>query len=177
LGVSASASTSTSLAGGSGQRFPDPGRALCGLIPDALALGPLRRAPSPISDQEFPHSNPWPGGCQATDGAPSPLGPPADDGQAGRPAVDPARALLRVVASSPDRIVNHALLVALGGESEFKRRLVLTRPQDAGRAYELADEQPRAQAPARLQRKAQSSGSAPGARSGQAEVAQTQSAR
>ena len=55
------------------------------------------------------------------------------------------------IASSPDYIVNQALFVAFSSDPEFKRWR-RTHPEDAGRIQELADEQPRAEAIARLHR-------------------------
>jgi hypothetical protein len=75
------------------------------------------------------------------------------------------------IASSPDYIVNQALLVAFGSDPEFKRWLGRTHPEDAGRIQELADEQPRAEAIARLHRVGPAAGSGAGARSGHGEPA------
>ena len=74
------------------------------------------------------------------------------------------------IASSPDYIVNQALLVAFGSDPEFTRWLGRTHPEDAGRIQELADEQPRAEAPARLRRRGPAAGSVSSARAGQAEL-------
>ena len=74
------------------------------------------------------------------------------------------------ITSSPDYIVNQALLVAFGSDPEFKRWLGRTHPEDAGRIQELADEQPRAEAPARLHRVGPAAGAGSSARAGQAEA-------
>jgi hypothetical protein len=72
------------------------------------------------------------------------------------------------IASSPDYIVNQALLVAFGHDPQFVEWLADHHPEDGDRLGELAAEQPRAEPAGRLRgrpaawTKAAASGSATG---------------
>jgi hypothetical protein len=54
------------------------------------------------------------------------------------------------IASSPDYILNQALLVAFSSDRDFQDWLAATHPEDRGRLPELTAEQPRAEPVGRL---------------------------
>lgn len=54
------------------------------------------------------------------------------------------------ISSSPDYVLNQALLVAFSSDREFQDWLLATHPEDAGHLRALVDEQPRAEPVGRL---------------------------
>ena len=54
------------------------------------------------------------------------------------------------ITSSPEYILNQALLVAFSSDRDFQQWLVGTHPEDGSRLRELAAEQPRAESVGRL---------------------------
>jgi hypothetical protein len=81
------------------------------------------------------------------------------------------------IASSPDYILNQALLVAFANDPEFHRWLGRTHPEDAGRIQELAHEQPLAASRGRLRRRGVTGGLSPSGGSGTDRAAVGQSGK